>query len=769
MFLLLCSLLIVSLFSPFIFGNYYYVYQQLGNDSLTIHWPIAAANTELISSGQIGLDAWGWNYGAGASVASVAQSMMDPFVWLLTLIQGNNILDGTLVIAILKMILAGLLFYKCLEWRGFAWKTCILLGLVFAVNSYAVLWSCLDSNMTSYVFMVGILFGYEYYRKTGNGLLITAFVFLLAMQFPYYLYMILIMVAAIAIVDCVFSKSFKQAIFYLLKGGSYIIFGIGLAAFAFLPQCYSLLSNPRADGQLLPSFAPASIKEYAAIFLRMFNAWGGFGAYTPVSFFSGPLFSASIIAVVALPQLFVKKLRTKKIICITCILFAALLFINITTPIFNGFSQNTYRWSWMLLIPILYGAAKVFSSFERTHKFNRKIAIITAITVLILWFFAVLYAQYSVKREFGVDLRILDISLFANGMALVIFAAIFLALLFSGHSTKLFSRILVFTIIAAECFVMPAQLLWNREPLEKQTGLQKTYFDETTTALAEIKANDGDWYRIDKDYSSVFLDDAMVQGYEGIKAYFSTNNPYYFEFSQVMEAKPAVNFIYGFDDRPVMQSLLGVKYLISREKKDIAGFDLLYDLGNVFVYENNIVLPIGFMYYDFYDKESFLQLGKEEKEAVLTQYAVLDDVDSPGAAGEGRMKGTLAALTDRQGAPFVMEGRTKDSISGKVDAKQDGLIFFSIPYDRGWTTFVDEIETEVVTANIGFCGVPVPAGEHDIRMEFTPVGYESGIIISCVFIAGGAVGFVIWQINKRRISKRPTIGMAGGRDHLRNC
>ena len=80
---------------------------------------------------------------------------------------------------------------------------------------------------------------------------------------------------------------------------------------------------------------------------------------------------------------------------------------------------------------------------------------------------------------------------------------------------------------------------------------------------------------------------------------------------------------------------------------------------------------------------------------------------------------------------------TKDSkgFTATSVLENDNLVFFSIPYDEGWSATVDGQPAEVEKVNIGFMAVKVPSGQHTIRFDYETPGLHWGIIIT--FTAAG--------------------------------
>ena len=60
----------------------------------------------------------------------------------------------------------------------------------------------------------------------------------------------------------------------------------------------------------------------------------------------------------------------------------------------------------------------------------------------------------------------------------------------------------------------------------------------------------------------------------------------------------------------------------------------------------------------------------------------------------------------------------------------DKLLCFTLPYDEGWNCYVDGKKSEIVKANIGFMGIELPEGEHQIQMVYHMPLLKEGLIMS---------------------------------------
>ncbi|MBQ8961393.1 MAG: YfhO family protein [Ruminococcus sp.] len=73
--------------------------------------------------------------------------------------------------------------------------------------------------------------------------------------------------------------------------------------------------------------------------------------------------------------------------------------------------------------------------------------------------------------------------------------------------------------------------------------------------------------------------------------------------------------------------------------------------------------------------------------------------------------------------------------SAKTRLEKDNLVFFSIPYDKGFTAYVDGQETEIEKVFDGLSAVFVPAGDHSIRFDYRVIGLKEGAAVSVVCLS----------------------------------
>ncbi len=70
------------------------------------------------------------------------------------------------------------------------------------------------------------------------------------------------------------------------------------------------------------------------------------------------------------------------------------------------------------------------------------------------------------------------------------------------------------------------------------------------------------------------------------------------------------------------------------------------------------------------------------------------------------------------------------NLSGTVNATEDGILYLSVPYEKGWSVWVDGQKAELLSVFDAMCGVKIPAGSHEIQMNYCPNGFIPGLLIS---------------------------------------
>lgn len=100
-----------------------------------------------------------------------------------------------------------------------------------------------------------------------------------------------------------------------------------------------------------------------------------------------------------------------------------------------------------------------------------------------------------------------------------------------------------------------------------------------------------------------------------------------------------------------------------------------------------------------------------------------------------------------------VEKHTDTEIQGKVTAEENCILYSSIPYDEGWSVYIDGVKAE--TFKIGNCqlGVMVKPGEHTVEYVYRPKMLAAGAGISAAtLLCAAAVS--VFKIKKSKNKKQ---------------
>jgi uncharacterized membrane protein YfhO len=112
-----------------------------------------------------------------------------------------------------------------------------------------------------------------------------------------------------------------------------------------------------------------------------------------------------------------------------------------------------------------------------------------------------------------------------------------------------------------------------------------------------------------------------------------------------------------------------------------------------------------------------------------------------GSVKKIRFYGSKGTLSESDQAVVSFDTPVRDTlVTGTVENKADGILMVSIPYEDGWTAYVDGEETTIHCVDYGFCGLELTAGSHEITLRYRAPGLMAGFFLSlmgwCIFVAG---------------------------------
>ena len=99
------------------------------------------------------------------------------------------------------------------------------------------------------------------------------------------------------------------------------------------------------------------------------------------------------------------------------------------------------------------------------------------------------------------------------------------------------------------------------------------------------------------------------------------------------------------------------------------------------------------------------------------------------SADEEALSRASKAVTSQ---PVTLEKIKDDYLTGQFEISRDQQLMFTIPWDEGWTLYVDGEKTELREVLGVFMAADVSAGTHTIEMYYMPSGLQTGKLISII-------------------------------------
>lgn len=222
-----------------------------------------------------------------------------------------------------------------------------------------------------------------------------------------------------------------------------------------------------------------------------------------------------------------------------------------------------------------------------------------------------------------------------------------------------------------------------------------------------------------------------------------------------------------------LRGLLSVEYLITTPEKresfeDEAdeGWTYLADVDGYTLYHNDNYVPMGFTY-DYYVTEATYETSiKTLRSNLLMRALVLEDEDVK-AYGQ-----YLTELPDEMLEELHYDSYTQDcadrrahscsvfqmnnaGFHAEITLDKPNLVFFSVPYDDGFTAYVNGEKTDILQVDEGLMAVLCPAGASSIDFVYQAAGLSASRVVTAVAIPVWVVYVACFVRRKRRSTGTP--------------
>ena len=752
----LVSLLILIIFHNFIAGNVYYLFKDIGSDTLNGWFPNIVYVSKYLHTDGFPL----WSHAQGMGQNIMAASVTDPFSFIVLLFGKDNLAYGIVWMEISKILLTSFLLFHFFKLWGVSPKIIIIGCVLYCFGGFMIVGGGWFGFSTEAFLLVLLLFSFEKLYRNNEWYLFPLTVAVIASYQPVNLYFYGLFLIFYFLFRHFSSDnpSWNKFGKLTLQMAGMTLFGLILSSFFLVSQLQMLLDSPRVGGnsshsaQLLAKpflFIENSI-YYSTAILRLFsNDLLGNGSNFKgwYNYLEAPMWYIGLLPMLLMPQIFILGTKRRKI-AYGC--FFLILLIPVVFPFFRYafwlFTGDYYRgFSVFVSMVFLFTAIEVLNELVKGKKINVYFLGASLLVLLALLYYPYEYTENLINK----GLR----TVIAN--FLVLYTILLLLSRFGSYRKYLLISLVL--VVFIEMAYINYKTVNDRVLLSKKDKQEKAGYDDyTLEAIGYIKAHDSQYFRVNKDFTSnpamhTSFNDAKVQGYYGTLSYHSFNQKYYIRFLEEMNIitkgeESESRWAMGLRNRPLLQNFASTKYNLCKMPASQVlklSYDSIAKFGNVSVFRNRHFLPLGFTYDSYIPLSSFLKASSNVKEQIIQEAFIAEEPINLGIKSfkMNDLKDTLQSYTfnrffydivSRKHDTLSITQFSENRIQGTISPTTKKLLFFSIPYDKGWHALIDGKPVQPILCNIGFMGLILEPGKHNVELFYHPPWFNESLLVTII-------------------------------------
>ncbi|MGN0622007.1 MAG: YfhO family protein [Porcipelethomonas sp.] len=738
-------------------GGYYIYYGDYNSQQI----PFYCHAHDFIKSEGIG---WDWNTDLGANfIGSYSFYLLgSPFFWLTVPLPQKAVVFIMPVLLALKHGTAALTAYAYIR-RFVRNKNAALIGgLLYSFSGFQMFNIFFNHFQDVTAFFPLLLISLEeYINNNRKGVFALSVALMGIINYFFFagqaVFVVLYILARLGSPD--FRITWKKFFGLALEA----VIGVMIAMAVLLPSALAILGNYRINERLYgldlvtyndrtrifriiqSFFMIPDVPARPNLFSTDSGKWSSIGGYLP-------LFSMAGVIAFARAR---KKHWSKRIILIC----AVCAFIPILNSAFYTFNSSYYaRWFYMpiLIMTVMTAQALDDRSISLSSGLKACAAVMSGLAVISIlpkksddkveWFEFANYPAY-----------------FAGILALSIAGLIILYFIEKKRRTG--APFMKTTLIsaAAFCFICTSSVVYFGVALGPYPEI---YINNGINGAENLELEDEEnqFYRVD--ISENYDNYPMFWGCSNMRAFQSIVPGSIMNFYSNIGVQRDVASRAPLDNYTI-RGLFSVKYYFDKvyeDKKDeytytieLPGFEYIGTQNGFYVYENNYYVPMGFAYDSYISEDAAEKLSDKAREKLLMRAVILSDeqIEKYSDIADEISKSDASGLTGQTYFSDCEERKAEscstftydsDGFCAQITLDSPKLVFFSVPYDSGWTAYVNGKPADVEQVSYGFTAVKAEAGENTIEFRYSTPGLKYGLVIS----AAGITALLIYIFITRR-------------------
>lgn len=736
---LLCLLLSFIIFIPFIIWDkgFFFYYGDFNVQQI----PFYQHAHQAVRNGDIFWD-WGTDLGVNFVGSYSFYLLTSPFFWLTLPFPNEAVPHLMAPLLMLKFACAGTTSFALIKRFTKRQRFAVLGALLYAFcgfNQFNIFFNHFHEVVVVFPLMLVGLEEFVMNKRRGRFAMA---VFLCAFV-NYFFFIGQVVFTLIYFLLRSLSPEFRVTIkeFLLLLFEAFL--GVLLACMILIPAILAIIDNPRTSSLYygMDMLLYGSTQRYAHIIQSLFfppdipsrpnffpdsNAkWASISLYLPLFTVSG---------IVTFFK-YAKKHWLKRIIILSLIM----ALIPVLNSSFFAFNSSYYaRWYYM---PVLLMALATALALE-----NKKYDFAPGIKVCAIAVAAFAVIGVLPKKDSEGTVSWFSLPPFPERLwiyvLIAIISLIMLVLLFKipRQSQKFFRHAMLYTCIISILSTMTVITLGK---LHATSDVYHKIVDQGVRAKGQFELDTTSFFRVDTNQ----LEDNMPMFWNlpTIRCFHSIVPVSIMDFYDSMDIKRDVASRPEIE-RYGLRALTSVKYLMdtnqaTKTNGSLPGFEPIGIQNGFRVSENQYFIPMGFTY-DYYVDETMLEgYDKKHRDLLLLRAMVLSDEDAQ------RYQQVLRPLPKASEDSFQEQDYFLDCVrrastagysfdydthgfTSRINLLRENLVFYSVPYDPGWTALVNGQEVPIVKSNVGFMAVLAPAGDNTIEFQYRTPGLRMGLMLS---------------------------------------
>lgn len=744
-FVLLISIIV---FRHYIFGGYYLLSKDNLGDSLRVTLPAYYNLYDNLFGGNSGF--WSWRMGLGTSMIALADITFDPLTYIVFIRGRAHIPDMLVWHIVARFVSMGLAFYCYISYFKLSRYARVVSSVMYAFCGISIVNGDFPQLGAILTYFPLLCLGIEMWLDMRKRLIMIVALFLISIYFFYYYFVAGILSVLYVFMRVIKKTSIKKTACSCLSFGFYYILALCFSAFSSFPQIDLMLNSPRVLSGNDIKFSAELIKPYSSTLITALIRAMGLNlltgrdssflgiAYKYNDQFQMLTYSSTLFFLMIVLMLYYKREYRKYVLAIS-----AVCMLCISVPLFsfvtNAFSAVNYRWIFGVSLAMTVAMAFSLETFLEKDRISIVVGILGVLVSFIVLFGAgiILGLKSGNISEFIRSLYQGSMKYYCTATCICLMTICVFLVRNKYLSCGLLALLIIVDIIINMSFMYNNGSMSFMDYTEANNAC---YTDNSAVLVSSIMEEDDGFYRMNKDFDSVIgandqnsCNDAMVQGYYGLKCYSSFNNKnyvHYLWYNDVyvtpaanvedyirLGVKPEnvwngqeLNYIEGVYDRYDLMNYLGVRYYLTKDRNKVLppSYIPMYEQNGIYVFKNTEAYPLAF-------------------------------VD----------KGNVKEMQDA----FKLKEFTPDRVKFEIDvAEDDSEVTFSMPYDRDWHIYTDGEKTVSHQLDNFLLGCRLGSGRHIVELVYRPTVFYIGIVISfltmVIFVFAGHLNLGVWILNR---------------------